>query len=113
MLTIKYKAVTPDERALGMRGKPALRQGEAMLFTYDNPQMVSFWNRGVPFPLDVGYINEKGTLFQKGSLDAGIDGKKVTYSLYSNGPVTEVIETAKGELDKYPLGTHKSNMYLS
>lgn len=112
MLSIKYIAKTPDQRAQGMRNKPALKEGEAMLFLYDYPERVSFWNRGVTFPLDVGYIDKDGILFQKGTLNADLDGQDVTPMLFSNREVMEVIETKQGELDRYRIGTHKDKLYM-
>lgn len=115
MFQIKYKAQTPDERAMGLRGKPKLNPGEAMLFIYHSPQLVSFWNRGVSYDIDLGFFNKDGILIQKESLDADpmTDSPKMMPQVFSNSGVAEVIEVNKGELNKYPLGTHKDKMYMS
>lgn len=99
MLYIKYKAQTPDEHAVGLRGKPPLSRNEAMEFIYSTPQMTSFWNWGVEYPIGLLFFDDEGNLFQKEKLKANELNLK-----FSKLPVSVVLEIPAQDLNKYKLG---------
>ncbi len=49
-------AATDAARRQGLMHRPALADGQGMLFVYDTPQPVVFWNKNVHFPIDILYF---------------------------------------------------------
>ena len=56
-------AVTPQEQQKGLQGVNALDQNQGMLFVFNPARSICMWMKDVPIDLDVGFFNEKGTLF--------------------------------------------------
>src|SRR5918992_1579604 len=46
-------AVTPQERAQGLSGRPGLAPGTGMLFIFGTEDLYSFWMKDMRFPLDM------------------------------------------------------------
>ena len=55
-------AATPAEREQGLSGRERLAPGEGMLFVYGEPRLLSFWMRGMLFPLDFVWIGPECTV---------------------------------------------------
>lgn len=55
-------AVLPAEMARGLMGRTELGWDEGMLFVYPRPEILSFWMRNTPLPLDIGYFDADGVL---------------------------------------------------
>ncbi len=55
-------AVTPAERQQGLSGHEPLAPREGMLFVYGEPRVLSFWMRGMLFPLDFVWIGPECTV---------------------------------------------------
>lgn len=51
-------AVTEDEKARGLSGRPGLGPGTGMLFAYPAPAFRSMWMLGMHFPLDFLWIRD-------------------------------------------------------
>ncbi len=49
-------AATPAEREQGLSGRERLAPQQGMLFVYGAPRLLSFWMRGMLFPLDFVWI---------------------------------------------------------
>jgi uncharacterized membrane protein (UPF0127 family) len=50
-------AVTPQERAQGLSGRPGLAPGTGMLFIFGTEDLYSFWMKDMRFPLDLVWIS--------------------------------------------------------
>jgi uncharacterized membrane protein (UPF0127 family) len=57
-------ADTPQERASGLMHRPPLPPGTGMLFVYERPQAVRFWNKNVAFPIDILYFDDDHRLLR-------------------------------------------------
>ena len=55
-------AVSPNEMMRGLMGRKSLKSDEGMLFVYAKPQVMSFWMRNTPLPLDIGFFDVSGQL---------------------------------------------------
>ncbi|MBI2096057.1 MAG: DUF192 domain-containing protein [Candidatus Taylorbacteria bacterium] len=51
-------ADTPEERARGLGGLEKLREGEAMLFVFDEPAYHSIWMKDMNFSIDIIWLDE-------------------------------------------------------
>ena len=59
-LSLKVEvADTAAKRAKGLGGRQALASDSGMLFIFDNPQVHVFWMKGLSFPLDLIWLNDK------------------------------------------------------
>lgn len=70
-LKLIYVARTPQERAAGLtmlKGK--LGNDQAMLFEFPSVSDSTFWNKGVNYPIDLGFFNKKRELIFTTSLQA-------------------------------------------
>ena len=109
MFTVKYTADTPDKRALGLTAVPKLKGKQALLMKFSTPQMVSIWNRGFGYDIDIAFVGEDGVIFQIESLRAD-DGQSPTPLVFSRMPVERVLETRKGELATNMIGKILDNI---
>jgi uncharacterized membrane protein (UPF0127 family) len=50
-------AVTPQQRAQGLSGRPGLPPGAGMLFIFETADLYSFWMKDMRFPLDLVWIS--------------------------------------------------------
>ena len=57
-------AADPEARRIGLSGRDALASDGSMLFIFPDPQMVVFWMKGVPFDIDVAFLDEDASIFQ-------------------------------------------------
>lgn len=83
---------TAVKRTRGLQGFRMLRRDEAALFVFEEPQQATFWMGSVAYPLDIVFVDERGTVVRifRNCPPGGRD-------LYSSGgPVKWVIETAEG-----------------
>ena len=55
-------ALTSDERAQGLSGRPSLDTDRAMLFVYDRDHLRRFWMPDMHFPLDMVWIRADCTV---------------------------------------------------
>ncbi len=56
-------ADTPALRSRGLMGVTSLGDLDGMLFAWDSPVQVSFWMKDTLIPLDIGFFDERGSLF--------------------------------------------------
>ena len=83
---------TDEARTKGLQGFRQLRANEAALFTFEPPQVVSFWMGSVAYPIDIVFIGPDNKVIQvyrnckPGSRDFYPSGERAAW----------VIETAAG-----------------
>ena len=96
-------ADTPQKQSQGLAGHQSLNDNQAMLFSYSPPQQVSFWMKGMSFPIDIIYIanNQVVQIYSQVPAPSLSETNLKTYS--SNQAVDYVLETAAGWTDRYKI----------
>jgi uncharacterized membrane protein (UPF0127 family) len=56
-LWVKF-AKSREEKIKGLSGRDALPENEGLLFSYDNPQKLTFWMKDMFFPIDIVFIKD-------------------------------------------------------
>jgi hypothetical protein len=85
-------AASPQEQARGLMFRTELGPNEGMVFPYAAPQMMGFWMKNTPLPLDIIFIDPDRRVLN-------IAANTVPYSLdsvYSTGPAIAVLEIPGG-----------------
>jgi len=85
-------AQTPQAQARGLMFRTELGPNEGMVFPYSAPQMLSFWMKNTPLPLDIIFIGADGKI-------VNIAAMTTPYSLdsvSSTGPAMAVLEIPGG-----------------
>ncbi len=93
-------ADTPEMRAQGLMHRTDLPESAGMLFVFDPPQMVSFWMKNTPLPLDIIFVDESGVV-------SGVAARTTPFSedsIPSDGEVRAVLEINGGLSDRYGIG---------
>ncbi len=88
------------EREVGLMNRPALAADRGMLFDFDPPRPVSFWMKNTLIPLDIVFIDPKGTVI-------GIAARAVPMSLDilpSPGICRGVLEVNGGTAERLGIG---------
>jgi hypothetical protein len=62
-------ASTPEETQKGLMFREELPENQGMLFTFNQPQRVSFWMANTSIPLDIGFFTADGKLREVHSLN--------------------------------------------
>jgi uncharacterized membrane protein (UPF0127 family) len=93
---------TPGQRAQGLSGRPALKQGTGMLFIFDAEGAYGFWMKEMQFPLDLVWIDSECSVVDL-TLGAPPPAPGQTQSdlpTYTpNAPVLYVLEINAGEAE--------------
>ncbi|HEY5791271.1 MAG TPA: DUF192 domain-containing protein [Gammaproteobacteria bacterium] len=87
------------EREHGLMFRSELADGRGMLFVYPRAGQRAFWMRNTPLPLDLGYADADGTLFELHQLEP--------HSLRpvpSGAPARYVLEVPRGWFARHRLG---------
>lgn len=85
-------ADTPQAQARGLMFRTELNEFAGMIFPYKSPQILGFWMKNTPLPLDIIFIDEDGRIIN-------IAAETTPYSLdsvYSERPAMAVLEIAGG-----------------
>ena len=88
-------ANTLEEKRLGLSVVPKLGENEYMLFIYEIPAHHTYWNKGVKYPIDIGFFDKDKKLIHKTSMHA-----EQRTPVMSPKPYSFVVETNKGKLDR-------------
>ncbi len=96
-------AISDSERRQGLMDREQLPPGTGMLFIYERPQPVRFWNKDVRFPIDILYFDENSTLLRTDThVPPCPHGDCPLYR--TEEPVKYVLELPAGTTDR--LGLH-------
>ncbi len=85
-------AETPQQQSRGLMFRTELNDFAGMIFPYRAPQMLGFWMKNTPLPLDIIFIDEDRRIIN-------IAAQTTPYSLdsvYSERPAMAVLEIAGG-----------------
>lgn len=85
-------AVTRDARTRGLMWRYTLPDGTGMLFIFPRDQPLSFWMRNTLIPLDMIFIDGKGSIV---SIQENAEPRTLS-SRPSTGPATYVLEVPGG-----------------
>ncbi len=88
--TISY---TIQAKAKGLSGKNRkLEKEEAMLFVYDEPQLLSFWMKETSIPLQIAFFNSQGSLVKTYEMNVEKDPSSPLQKFPSLQPVVLALE---------------------
>ncbi len=93
-------ADTPQAQSRGLMFRTELGPNEGMVFPYSAPQMLSFWMKNTPLPLDIIFIGADGKI-------VNIAAMTTPYSLDSvpsTGPAVAVLEIPGGRAEELGIG---------
>lgn len=85
-------AATGPQQSRGLMFRTELPPNEGMIFPYQSPQILGFWMKNTPLPLDIIFIDEDGRIIN-------IAAETTPYSLdsvYSERPAMAVLEIVGG-----------------
>jgi hypothetical protein len=95
---------TPKERARGLQGHAALGDDEGMLFIFPGEGKLTFWNKGVTFPIDIIFADQLGEIVSVSRNVPPCPATQTDCTLYSSeGEAAYVLEVAGGLSER--LGT--------
>ena len=95
-------ADTTPLRSRGLMGVRTLGDLDGMVFTWDQPQSVSFWMKNTLIPLEIGYFDEDASLFLVLSMVPCAADPCPTYP--SESPIRYALEAIPGFFDDIPVG---------
>lgn len=93
-------ARTRAEQSRGLMFRESMGPDEGMIFPYDPPQLLSFWMRNTPLPLDIIFIDAEHRIIN-------IHERTEPYSLdsrYSDGFAAAVLELNGGRTAELGIG---------
>jgi uncharacterized protein len=93
-------ADTKSSRELGLSGRVTMKDGEGLLFVFDNPGRYGFWMKDMQFPLDILWINSSGIV-----VEAVHNATPESYpQTYINAlPASYVLELKAGQAKEFGL----------
>jgi uncharacterized membrane protein (UPF0127 family) len=87
-----WRAETQEARARGLMYVSELADDQAMIFVYDEPQVVSMWMKNTYLPLDMLFVDARGCIVSIAEHTRPLS----TASIGSGSPVTLVVEIRGG-----------------
>ena len=91
-------AVTNREKERGLGYRDSLAPDHGMLFVYDHPEQYTFWMKGMRFPLDMIWIENKTVVDISRNVPVSVNGTLPTYS--PRLPVSQILEVNAGVADQ-------------
>lgn len=93
-------------REKGLSERASLADNRGMLFLFDEPGIPAFWMKGMKFPIDIIFLNNKKIV----TIYKNVQPPKTTSEIPTNYyqptyPSDKVIELKAGAADKYNLHT--------
>ena len=87
-----WRADKPDTRASGLMYVARLDDDQAMIFIYEEPQVVSMWMKNTYLPLDMLFVDARGCIVSIAEQTRPLSLK----SIQSGSPVVLVVEIKGG-----------------
>ena len=91
-------AITDKEREKGLGYRDALPANQGMLFVYDHPEQYNFWMKGMRFPIDIIWIQDKKIVDISPNVPIAIGENLSTYT--PKIPVSQILEVNAGTVDR-------------
>ena len=88
-----WRADTPETRGRGLMYVAALADDQAMIFVYEQPQVVSMWMKNTYIPLDMLFVDARGCIVNIAERTKPLS----LASIESASPVVLVVEIKGGE----------------
>ena len=89
-----WRADTPETRGRGLMYVSALADDQAMIFVYEQPQVVSMWMKNTYIPLDMLFVDARGCIVSIAERTRPLS----LASIPSASPVVLVVEIKGGEV---------------
>lgn len=89
-------ATTPKEREIGLMNRTSIGEQDGMLFLFAHPAEQSFWMKNTHIPLDILFIDAKGTI----SHIVPNATPESLEPLPSGGPIVAALEISGGRAAK-------------
>jgi uncharacterized membrane protein (UPF0127 family) len=90
-----------QEHTTGLAAFPILNKDAVVIFIYDWDVSYPFWNKGVKYPIDLGFYDENYNLIYSTSLEP-----EQRNLVYSPKPYRFVVESNKGQLKNFVFKKH-------
>lgn len=91
-------AITEAERQKGLGYRDSLADNRGMLFVYDHPEQHRFWMKGMRFPIDIIWIENKKIIDISANVPISDDVILPTYA--PKLPVSQILELNAGTVDR-------------
>jgi hypothetical protein len=100
---VSFNAFISDTETLrekGLSGFSSLKDGEAMLFVFQKPDIYGFWMKDVSFPIDILWLDKD---FKVIHMEKNVSPNTYPNSFYPSKPAQYAIEFRANLLDKIDL----------
>ena len=94
-LKISILATDDATREKGLMHTASLPEDECALFVFPRIGSHAFWNKNVPYDIDLGFFDERSKLVSIATLQAGQE-----QAVYGNSKSKYVVEVNKGWFDQ-------------
>jgi len=84
-----------EEQAQGLMGRTSLDPDSGMLFSYDHPQVLSFWMKDTTVPLSIAFIDPSGRVSELHDLRPNDESH-----VQSSSPCRWALEANRGWFDE-------------
>lgn len=91
-------AVTNAEKEKGLGDRTELAADHGMLFVYDHPEQYRFWMKGMRFPIDILWIENKKIVDISANVQVASGSSLPTYA--PKLPVSQILELNAGTVDR-------------
>lgn len=94
----------PAEQALGLGDTPSLGNNQGMLFVFDESDTRTFWMKGVEYPIDIIWIQDKRVVGSVTAVPEPTNDESSYVRYVSPEPVDMVLEVPAGTVATEQIG---------